>query len=191
MRFERDDGEYGRIAAGGTLLSRSAHAVSIPALMRVRNRPTGRRDQSERGASLVELALIAPAMVLIVMGTIDLARGYRMQIQLENAAGEGAAFARISPNDVDCAGNEDIVGSVTDENPEASSFADFRVEVWTENLSGDLVVPVAGCGGTTVEAGDRVRVDVLATFDVMTPMVERATGAEIELVGSNEVVVQK
>jgi len=130
-------------------------------------------------------------MVLLVMGTVDLARGYRMQIQLENAAGEGAAFARITPNDVDCAGNEDIVGNVTDEDFEVSSLQDFRVEVWTENNAGDLVVPVTGCDGTTVKAGDRVRVDVIATFAVMTPMFERVTGAEIELVGSNEVVVQK
>ena len=139
----------------------------------------------------MELALIAPAMILIVMGTLDLARGYRVQIQLENAAGEGAAFARITPNDVDCPGTEDIVGSVNDEDTELSTLADFRVEVWTENLSGDLVVPVTGCDGTTVSAGDRVRVDVIATFDVVTPMVERVVGSEIELVGSNEVVVQK
>ena len=161
--------------------------------MRVRARRglLRRRRGRERGASLVELALIAPAMVLLVMGTVDLARGYRMQIQLENAAGEGAAFARITPNDVDCPGNEDIVGNVTDEDFEVSSLQDFRVEVWTENNSGDLVVPVTGCDGTTVKAGDRVRVDVIATFAVMTPLVERVTGAEIELVGSNEVVVQK
>jgi hypothetical protein len=153
----------------------------------MRRHPRG----SDRGASLVELALIAPVMILIVMGTVDLARGYRMQIQLENAAGEGAAFARITPNDFDCAGTEDIVGSVSDEDLELSSLADFRVEVWTENVSGELVVPVTGCDGTTVRAGDRVRVDVIATFDVMTPMVERVVGSEIELVGSNEVVVQK
>lgn len=139
----------------------------------------------------MEFALLAPAMILIVMGTLDLARGYRVQVQVENAAGEGATFARITPNDVDCPGNEDIVGSVLDEDAELSSLADFRVEVWTENLSGDLVVPVTGCDGTTVKAGDRVRVDVIATFDVVTPLVERVVGSEIELVGSNEVVVQK
>lgn len=146
--------------------------------------------RTDRGASLVELALVAPAMILIVMGTLDLARGYRMQIQLENAAGQGAAYARISPNDVDCAGNDDVVGAVTKEDPELVSLVDFSVVVLTENGSGDLVVPVTGCGGTTVTAGDRVRVVVTATFDLVTPAVESVVGESNSLTGSSEVVVQ-
>ncbi|WP_436794008.1 TadE/TadG family type IV pilus assembly protein [Actinospongicola halichondriae] len=156
-----------------------------------RRRRVASARRADRGASLVELALLAPAMMLIVMGTLDLSRGYRMQIQLENGAGQGAAYARISPNDVDCAGNDDIVGAVTNEDPELASLTDFSVVVLTENGSGDLVVPVTGCGGTTVSAGDRVRVDVSATFDVVTPLVERVVGESISLTGSNEVVVQK
>ncbi len=129
-------------------------------------------------------------MILLVMGTLDLARGYRMQIQLENAAGQGAAYARISPNDVDCAGTDDILGAVTNEDAEIASLLDFTVVVMTENISGDLVVPVTGCGGNTVSSGDRVRVDVTATFDIITPMVESAVGDSLSFTGSSEVVVQ-
>ena len=128
-------------------------------------------------------------MVLLVMGTIDLARGYRMQIQLENAAGEGAAFARITPNDVNCTG-DDITDAVLGEDPELASLDGFVIEVYGENSSGDVVVPITGCGGSTASAGERVRVDVIATFDVFTPFVEDVVGESIELTGSAEIEVQ-
>ncbi len=154
-------------------------------------RRSSRRHGHDRGASIVELAILAPVLILIVMGTLDLARGYRMQIQLESAAGEGAAFARIYPDEFDCPGDEDIVGVVLEADPDLASLQDFRVVVMTENVDGDLLVPVTGCRTMDVEDGSRIRVDVIATFDVATPMVERVTGETIEITGSTEVVVQR
>lgn len=43
-----------------------------------------RRD--ERGASIVELALVAPFMAAMVIGMTDLARAYSMKLQLEQIA---------------------------------------------------------------------------------------------------------
>ena len=40
----------------------------------------------ERGASIVELALTAPIMASLVIGMSDLARGYSMKLQIEQAA---------------------------------------------------------------------------------------------------------
>lgn len=146
--------------------------------------------RGDRGASILELALLAPVMVLIVMGVIDLARGYRMQIQLENAASEGAAFAQTRPNSVSCTTGPDIVDRASSEELGVDTLPDFRIEVFAEDDDGELTVPVTGCGGSEVEAGERVLVMVSATFDVLTPMVERVVGSGIDIAGAAEVGVQ-
>lgn len=131
-----------------------------------------------------------PVMVLLVMGVIDLARGYQLQIQLENAASEGASFAHRFPNDVSCEGVDDIVGRVKGEDPGVDATPDFEVTVLTENGVGDVVSPITGCGDAAVGSGQRVRVEVSATFDVLTPMVERVVGSEISMTGAGEVEVR-
>lgn len=153
------------------------------------NRVKGTRG--ERGAAIIELAALAPVMVLVVMGVLDLARAYRMQIQLENAAREGAAFAQIYPNDVACSTRDDITERVHSEETGVASLPSFEIRVLAEDAGGDLVVPVTGCGGTTAEGGERLLVEVSARFDVLTPMVEQATGGDIVLTGAAEVQVQR
>lgn len=147
----------------------------------------GRRD---RGSSIVELALIAPVMVLLVFGVLDLARGYKMQIRLENAAREGAAFAQVQPNRVDgCANGQDIVSRVHAED-EGLALMPIDVVVLTEDSLGAAVEPVSGCTGTHGLPGKRQRVEVSAAFDVLTPIVERVVGDTIIITGAAEVEVQ-
>ena len=134
----------------------------------------------------MELALLSPIMVLIVMGVLDMARAYRMQIQLENAAREGAAYAQVFPNDVDCAG-DDITARAVMEEDGVAALSQFEVAVFAEDANGDFVVPVTGCGGDIVQPGDRVLVEVSALFEVLTPMVERAVGSAIEVTGDAQV----
>ena len=40
----------------------------------------------ERGASVIELALVAPVLATVVLGMTDLARAYTMSVQLQQAA---------------------------------------------------------------------------------------------------------
>ena len=146
----------------------------------------GRRHQSERGAAITEFALLAPVMVLLVMGVVDLARGYQMQIRLENAAREGAAFAQTDPNDVTCG----AFGNITDHAMGEDSGMTGTVRVFGEDAVGDLTVPITGCGSDIAESGERVLVEVRQSFDVIVPMVERIVGDEIELTGAAEIEVQ-
>jgi Flp pilus assembly protein TadG len=125
-------------------------------------------------------------MVLLVMGVVDLARGYQMQIRLENAAREGAAFAQIYPNDVTCGD----FGTITEHAMGEDLGISGTVRVFGEDLAGNLTVPVTGCGGDIVESGERVLVEVTQSFDVITPMIEEIVGSEIELTGSAEIEAQ-
>lgn len=49
----------------------------------------------ERGASAVEFALIVPVLLLLIGGIIDFGRAYYQEIQLSNAARDGARLASL------------------------------------------------------------------------------------------------
>lgn len=153
--------------------------------------PLSRHARSDRGASVIELAVITPVMVLLVMGVLDLARGYKMQIELSNAAREGAAYAQFFPNDVYCTSRDDISERVQDERDGIVVTNAFTVRVFTEDAGGAMTQEVTGCGGTTVQAGDRVKVEVSGIFDVFTPLIEDIAGPVIYVRRSAEVVVQE
>jgi TadE-like protein len=136
----------------------------------------------------VELALIAPVMVLLVFGVLDLARGYRMQIQLESAAREGASVAQMFPGRVDCPdAREDVVDRVHTEELGGERDLDTRVF-----LIGDdgTDIPITGCTSDLAEPGDRVRVQVSTDFRILTPVVASVVGESIELTGGALVRVQ-
>lgn len=53
--------------------------------------------RSERGANLVELAVVTPLLLLLIAGVVDLGRSFQTYIVLTNAAREGARTgARLS-----------------------------------------------------------------------------------------------
>lgn len=54
-----------------------------------------RQSQQRRGAVAVEFAFIAPVLLSIVFGLIELTRVYDAQYMLETAAREGARFAAM------------------------------------------------------------------------------------------------
>jgi len=56
--------------------------------MRTRN-----SGQRERGANLVEMALILPILLLLTMGVLDIGRAFYAKVSLTNATREGARYA--------------------------------------------------------------------------------------------------
>lgn len=54
-------------------------------------------SHSERGQSLVELALVFTILVLLVAGVIDLGRAFFTYTALRDAAQEGATYGAIDP----------------------------------------------------------------------------------------------
>lgn len=138
----------------------------------------------------MELALIAPVMVLLVMGVLDLGRAYRLQIRLENAAREGAALAQLHPENLVCASRPDIQSRLMAEEPGLSATPGFTWDVYGENSAGDMVRLDKVCGGEVVASGGRVRVDVAAQYQITTPLVANAVGSSIGISGSAEARVQ-
>ncbi len=65
-------------------------------LTRSRQPSTGR---GQEGQSLVELALFFPALLLIMVGMLDLGRSFHVYTTVVNAAREGARYAALNPTD--------------------------------------------------------------------------------------------
>ena len=111
----------------------------------------------------------APVMVLLVMGVLDLGRAYRMNIRLENAAREGAAYAQFYPNRFQCGGSDDIDGRVRAEDAGIVSMPGFSIRSYTA----DSTTPdPATCSTVPGAPGERRRIEVSADFVVLTPVVQ-------------------
>ncbi|MCW2802448.1 MAG: hypothetical protein QOF52_1118 [Propionibacteriaceae bacterium] len=67
--------------------------LSAQGLLRHSAKATGSRarlvGQNDRGSAIVEFALLAPILVILVMGIAEFGRAYYMQMSLSGAAREG------------------------------------------------------------------------------------------------------
>lgn len=53
-------------------------------------------DKSERGAVAVEFAILAPVLIMMLLGIMEFGRAYNAQITLSNAAREGVRVMAIN-----------------------------------------------------------------------------------------------
>ncbi|AOT02065.1 TadE/TadG family type IV pilus assembly protein [Arthrobacter sp. U41] len=56
------------------------------------------RERSERGAVAVEFALLAPVLIMLLLGIVEFGRAYNTQISLSSAAREGVRVMAIGNN---------------------------------------------------------------------------------------------
>jgi|GEM_PF-7123722 len=119
-------------------------------------RPTMRRD--DRGASLVETAVIVPFLLILALGVMDLARAYLDAAMVQEAAQEGAMFASLHPGEPDRA---------VSRAEEAISDIDF---------TGSITV--------TCPAKNQVTVTVTHRFRLLTPFIGSIFGDSFDLTHS-------
>ncbi len=55
------------------------------------------RRKSERGANLLEMAIVTPVLLLLLAGVVDLGRAFYSYVVIANAAREGARIASRLP----------------------------------------------------------------------------------------------
>jgi len=60
----------------------------------------GYGKRNERGANLVEMAILLPLLLLFLVGIADFGRAYHTYITMINAAREGARLAVEHPDDI-------------------------------------------------------------------------------------------
>ena len=115
-----------------------------------------RGKQRERGAALVEMALVTPLLLLLLFGIWSVARAYNVKNTMDHAVREGARFgATIDPWDGTSPGQiEAIVNGELAAAGIPGGLVTFGcVELVDENTT--------GCGGDVASApADRVAVQI-------------------------------
>lgn len=102
-------------------------------------------SRREAGAALVEAAIVFPFLVLLVFGTIDIARGFFDAAKVQEAAEEGAYYVSLHPNDP------------------AGAAARAEETVSSPSFNGAVVI--------TCPSTDQVSVTVSYTMDLFTPFI--------------------
>jgi Flp pilus assembly protein TadG len=105
--------------------------------------------ESEKGQSLVEMALVLPVVLVILAIVLDLGRVYYIAVALTDAAGEGATYAAINP--------ADTAGVITRAQEASGGF----VQIDTGMVTVDA---------PTIAPGAPVTVTVHYDFKVATPV---------------------
>lgn len=144
-----------------------------------------RSDGGERGASIVEFALILPLFVLLTLGVVDIGRAFIVSNQMRGAAREAASFAQNHPT-------AQVPGASCPDPQNA------RWKALNERGAGNATVeftPAVACGASgpaAPSAGDEISVMVWRDLRLLTPFVGALVGdgTNMRVTGRMNVVVQ-
>lgn len=124
------------------------------------------RAGSQRGQSVVEMALLLPAFLLLVLGMLDLGRAVYTYNVLSNAVRDGSRVA------------------IVDSNTNAAVIQAVQQSAVGVNLS---AANVTISGART--PGSTVTVSALFVFQPVTPLIQGIVGTAIQLRASSAMVV--
>jgi Flp pilus assembly protein TadG len=108
---------------------------------------TDRALRKEQGVAVVEFALVAPLLLILVFGIIDLGRAYSTLNQLAASAREGARFAAVLPNPVSSWSQDQVRQTVKQfslRQLAGSAVSDDQIAVTLDKTAGTVTVAVRG-----------------------------------------------
>lgn len=123
-------------------------------------------SNTEKGQSLVEFALFASILIIMLTMLLDLGRAYFAYLALQSAAGEGAAYGLIYPTWHDSSDNPDpnnITYRARHEAPSGLiSWSDSDVNV-------EVLFPTPG---------NNIAVSIYSDYKLITPFAQLLTGGD-------------
>jgi Flp pilus assembly protein TadG len=140
------------------------------------------RTRSERGQSLVELAITLPILVLLLLGTLDFGMAIFSYSMLRDAAQEGAFYGSFNPSNI-----AEIENRARNISPRAED-AIFSSPVQLRNK--DLIkvsVRALGnyCQGAENGVANSIQVNVSYKYPLLMPFIGRLIGSNtIPLTGT-------
>ena len=139
-----------------------------------RHSTRGDSGRVSRGQALVELAVIAPVLLLLLLGAIDLGRVWQSQITIENAAREGAMEGIFKPTSYSAGDACD-----TDTNRIMCRILNEVDGSDVEVTPADVTVTCTpACTPGTTGSPHRVLVEVQGHFSLITPLMAIFTGGQ-------------
>jgi Flp pilus assembly protein TadG len=126
-----------------------------------------RHTRSDRGQSMVEMALMMAMLLVMLSAVLDLGRGFFSFIAIQNAAAEGALYAAINPRCRDasvtgCTNPNNVVFRTQNESPDGL----VDRQKMTIDVSCD---DGATCGSSALIEGRPITVTVLYQFKLLGP----------------------
>ncbi len=134
---------------------------------------TPRHPDRARGQALVELALVAPVLLLIVLLVLDFGHLFLGWVNLQNTARIGADYAATHPDAWDAV------------SPDPSAQARYEALIQRDATTINCVLPSplptpAFPDGTTTLNG-RAQVNLTCDFQLLTPIISSVVGSPLRL----------
>ncbi|HET9261280.1 MAG TPA: TadE/TadG family type IV pilus assembly protein [Acidimicrobiia bacterium] len=136
--------------------------------------------RSDRGANLVEFALIAPLLFLLLFGVIEFARLIHGFTTVWTAAREGARYATTVgdtdsdnfPNYLDCQAMTDVaVAKVAGTSLDSGDITVRYLDTGGAEVADcDTNKPAPEPGGNDIDSGFNIEVTATASFDAVVPL---------------------
>jgi hypothetical protein len=129
-------------------------------------------NRRERGQALAEFALLAPLLVVLVFGIVDVARAYNAWVTVQGAAREGARYGVTGRSDCDMASPSRLacIQDTAREHTRPLSTNDADVAVTVRSWG----YPEYGGSAAEGDPGDQcdqLEVEVSFEFEPATPII--------------------
>lgn len=147
-----------------------------------------------RGQGLVEVALVLPVFLLLMLALFDAGRVVYAQNTISEAAREAVRIGAVSPS---------LTQPKYDSIRGRALSASIAVPIAASGVTGDVGACTSGTDDatapgtcfypdsiTSVNAGERVVVNVALTVPLITPIVANVFGGSIDLTARSEGLVQ-
>jgi Flp pilus assembly protein TadG len=129
-----------------------------------------RQPRTEKGQSLIELAISFTVLLIILGGLIDLGRVFFALIAIRDAAQEGAVYAAITPVKTEAAIRA-WVRSASNDPLDMNQIVDGDIDIVAFNSSGNVAIANA-C------SGDQVTVTLTYWHRFIMPLTTGITGSQ-------------
>jgi Flp pilus assembly protein TadG len=112
---------------------------------------TRRSGKSERGAALVEMAVVLPLFVLLVFGLMDAAWAFAQLNDAHHGVREGARLAAVNYDPDDDTATNDVFTEMCDRMSLAGDDATVTLSIISNNADGEFARGATGNAAVTVQ----------------------------------------
>lgn len=135
-------------------------------------------DHRQRGQSLVEFALAATVLLLLLTGVLDLGRMYMAWVAIQDAAGEGALYAAMNPR---CISAADGPSCATPNNAYDRTFIAIRQTPGTPLDPYQVTITITPNDPAQICFGTPITVSTTYSFTMITPIMRGMFGSGVTL----------
>ncbi len=133
---------------------------------------------ARKGQSLVEFALAATVLLLLLVGVLDLGRMYMAWVAIQDAAGEGALYAAMNPRCISAANGPTCA---TPNNAYDRTFIAVQQTPGTPLDPYQVAIVIVPNDPNQICFGTPITVSTVYSFTMITPLMRGMFGSEVTL----------